>query len=128
MEDEEQSISCNIYSRSWSSLNGKINVNDIVLVSGDIRGDETAANPEIVVSSVQSLLSVISSKAKKMFIYLSADLTQEKLFELESLLNAAKGFCEVELILKEGENQTRIHTPKRIMIHKALVDFNFLGF
>jgi DNA-directed DNA polymerase III (polc) len=123
LEDEEQSIFCNIYSRTWANLNGKINVNDIVLISGDIRGDESAANPEIVVSSAHPLLNVFSSKAKKMFIYLSSDLAQEKLFELENLLNAAKGFCEVELILKEGENQTRIHTPKRIMIHKALVDF-----
>ncbi len=123
LEDEQQSIGCNIYSRTWASLNGKINVNDIVLVSGDIRGDETSANPEIVVSSAQSLLNVISSKAKKIFIYLSSDLTQEKLFELETLLSGAKGFCEVELILQEGQQQTRIYTPKRIIIHKALIDF-----
>ena len=123
IEDEEQSINCNIFSRAWATLNGKININDIVIVSGDIRGDELSAKPEIVVSSVQSLLSVISAKAKRMIITLSSQLPQEKLFELERLLNAAKGFCEVELILQEGENKTRIHTPKHIMIHKALVDF-----
>ena len=123
IEDEEQSINCNIFSRSWASLNGKINVNDIVIVSGDIKGDELSAKPEIVVSAVQPLLSVIAAKAKKLIITLPADLPQEKLFELKTLLGAAKGFCEVSFILQEGEKQTFISTPKRIMIHKALIDF-----
>ena len=123
IEDEEQSIGCNIFSRSWATLNGKVNVNDIVIVSGDIRGDEVSAKPEIVVSSVQSLLSLISSKAKKLIIRLPADLGQEKLLKLKTLLSAAKGFCEVVLIVEEGEKQTFISIPNRIMIHKALIDF-----
>ncbi len=123
IEDEEQSINCNIFSRSWTSLNGKINVNDIVIVSGDIKGDELSAKPEIVVSAVQPLLNVIAAKAKKLIITLPSDLPQEKLFELKALLGAAKGFCEVFLILQEGEKQTFISTSKRIMIHKALIDF-----
>lgn len=123
IEDEEQSINCNIFSRAWTSLNGKININDIVIVSGDIRGDELSAKPEIVVSSVQSLLSLIAAKAKKLIIRLQADLEQQKLLELKTLLGAAKGFCEVSLILQEGEKQTFISIPSRIMIHKALIDF-----
>ncbi|MBQ4493501.1 MAG: DNA polymerase III subunit alpha [Elusimicrobiaceae bacterium] len=123
IEDEEQSINCNIFSRAWASLNGKINVNDIVIVSGDIRGDELSAKAEIVVSSVQSLLNLIASKAKKIIIRLPADLGQEKLFELKALLGAAKGFCEVAFIFKEGEKETFITTPSRIMLHKALIDF-----
>ena len=123
IEDEQQSINCNIFSRAWASLNGKININDIVIVSGDIRGDELSAKPEIVVSSVQPLLSLIASKAKKIIIRLSADLGQEKLFELKTLLGAAKGFCEVSFVLQEGEKQTFVRIPSRIMIHKALIDF-----
>ena len=123
IEDEEQSLSCNIFSRAWAGLNGKVNVNDIVIVSGDIRGDELSAKPEIVVSDIQSLLSLIAAKAKRLIIHLPADLSQEKLFALKALLDAAKGFCEVGLILEEGENKTFISTPKRIMLHKALIDF-----
>ncbi|MBR4508263.1 MAG: DNA polymerase III subunit alpha [Elusimicrobiaceae bacterium] len=123
IEDEEQSINCNIFSRAWATLNGKININDIVIVSGDIRGDELSAKPEIVVSSVQSLLSIIASKAKKLIIRLPAGLGQEKLFELKTLLSAAKGFCEVSFVFQEGTKETFIRIPERIMIHKALIDF-----
>ena len=123
IEDEEQSISCNIYSRSWASLNGKINVNDIVIINGDIRGEEFTAKPEITVSSAQSLLSLIAAKAKKLIIRLPAELPQEKLFELKTLLDGAKGFCEVCFVLTEKEKQTFIQTSKRITIHKALIDF-----
>ena len=76
-----------------------------------------------MVSSVQSLLNLIASKAKKIIIRLPADLGQEKLFELKALLGAAKGFCEVAFIFKEGEKETFITTPSRIMLHKALIDF-----
>ena len=123
LEDEQQSIGCNIYSRVWAGLNGKVNINDIVIVSGDIRGEELSVKAEIMVSSVQPLLSVIAAKAKKLIIRLPADLTQKKLFELKALLEAVKGFCEVSFILKEGEKETFINIPKRITLHKALIDF-----
>lgn len=123
IEDEEQSINCNIFRKAWASLNGKINVNDIVIVGGDIRGDELSAKPEIIVSSVQNILSVISAKAKKLIIHLPDNFAQEKLFELKTLFEAAKGFCEVSLVLHEGQKETYISIPSRIMIHKALIDF-----
>lgn len=123
LEDEEQSIPCNIYSRSWASLNGKINVNDIVIISGEIRGEDPAAKPEIVVASAQPILNAISSRAKKLIIRLPENLAQEKLFELKALLGAAKGLCEVSLILQEGQKETFINLPDRITIHKALIDF-----
>lgn len=123
IEDEQQSINCNIFSRAWATLNGKININDIVVVSGDIRGDELSAKPEIVVSSVQNILNVISAKAKKLIVHLPENFPQEKLFDLKTLLEAAKGFCEVSLVLHEGQTETYISIPNRIMIHKALIDF-----
>ena len=123
IEDEEQSINCNIFKKAWASLNGKINANDIVIVSGDIKGDELSAKPEIIVSNVQGLLNLIASKANKLIIHLPSDFSQENLFELKTLLDAAPGFCEVALVLNRDSKQTIVRTSKRINLHKALIDF-----
>ncbi len=124
LEDESQSITANAFSRVWAEIANKIEINQAVIVSGEIRGDELSAKPEITINSVEPILNAVSRKAKRLVIDLPADATQEQLMRLNSLLGAARGVCEVYFRLQEKEGEkTCIRTPKQINIHTALIAF-----
>lgn len=48
LEDRSQSITANAFSRVWAEISNKIEINQAVIVSGEIRGDELSAKPEKV--------------------------------------------------------------------------------
>ena len=124
VEDQSQSITANAFSRAWAQLSGKVEINQVVIVSGDIRGDEMSAKAEIMVSNIEPILSVISRKAKQFIIRLPKDINDEQLTRLNTLLDAAKGMTEVYFTVpEEGGHTTTIRTPKKIIIHNALVNF-----
>jgi DNA polymerase III alpha subunit len=124
LEDESQSITANAFSRVWLEIGNKIEINQAVIVSGEIRGDELSAKPEITINSVEPILNAVSRKAKRLVIDLPANTTQEQLMRLNSLLGAARGVCEVYFRVEEKDGQkTCIRTPKQINIHTALIAF-----
>ena len=123
IEDESQSITANAFSRAWSAINGKVEINQAVIVTGDIRGDEFSAKPEIMVSSVEPILNAISRKAARFIVHLPCSYKKEDLFRLNALLQAAQGLTEVYLDIEENGKKTLIKTPHRIIIHNSLVNF-----
>lgn len=123
IEDELQSISANAFSRVWAAIANKVEPNQAVMVSGDIRGDELSAKPEIMISNIEPILNVISRKAKRLIIHLPEDITNEQLTRLNSLLDAARGMSEVYFTVRENGGKTCIKTSKRIVIHIALINF-----
>jgi DNA polymerase-3 subunit alpha len=123
IEDETQSITANVFSRAWAHLAGKIEVNQEVIVSGEIRGDELSAKAEITVSNIEPLLNAISRKAKRLIISLPDSVNDEPLHILNNLFDTAKGTTEVFLSLKENGKQITVKTPKKIIIHNALINF-----
>lgn len=123
IEDESQSITANAFSRVWAEISNKVEPNQAVIISGDIRGDELSAKPEITVNSVEPILAAIARKARKLIITLPQNVQQEQLLRLNVLLDAARGTCEVYFILEDKGAQTCIRTPKQINIHTALITF-----
>ena len=124
IEDETQSITANAFSRAWAQLAGKVDINQAVIVSGDVRGDEMSARAEIMVNSIEPILSAISRKAKRFIIRLPKDVKEEQLHRLNALLDAARGTTEVYFtVQEEGGKSTAIKTAKKIAIHNALVNF-----
>lgn len=123
IEDESQSITANAFSRAWAQISNKIEINQAVIVSGEIRGDELSAKPEIMVSNVEPILNVISRKAKKLIIHMPQDISEEAYLRLKSLLEAAKGLTEVYFTVEENGSRTIIKTPQKIIIHTSLINF-----
>lgn len=123
IEDESQSITANAFSRAWASINGRVEINQAVIVTGDIRGDELSAKPEIMVSNVEPILNVISRKAARLIVHLPADCKKEDLLKLKSLLEAAQGLTMVYLDFEENGKKSLIKASQRIVIHNSLVNF-----
>ena len=123
VEDEQQTITANAFSRAWAQIGGRVEINQAVIVTGDIRGDEMTAKSEIMVSNVEPILNVIARKAKRFIVHLPADVKQDTLLRLNALLDAARGTTEVYFTLPENDAQTIIKTGKKIIIHNALVNF-----
>jgi DNA polymerase-3 subunit alpha len=123
VEDETQSITANAFSRVWAQICGKVEINQAVIVTGDIRGDEMTARAEIIVSSVEPILNAISRKAKKLVVHLPEGIKEEQLLRLNSLLDTTKGTTEVYLMVRENGALHNVKTPKKIIIHNALINF-----
>lgn len=123
IEDESQSITANAFSRAWASINGRVEINQAVIVTGDIRGDELSAKPEIMVSNVEPILNVISRKAARFIVHLPSDCKKEDLLKLNSLLQAAQGLTMVYLEFEENGKKFLIKASPRIVIHNSLVNF-----
>ncbi len=123
LEDEYQSINANAFSRVWAQIGNKVEINQAVIVTGDIRGDELSANPEIMVSSIEPIVNKIARKARRFMIDVPQNATDEQLIKLNSLLNAGIGVTEVFLKVKEGETKNLIRMTKRITLHPALTKY-----
>ncbi len=123
LEDEKQSITANAFSRVWAQIGGKIEVNQPVIVTGEIRGDELSAKPEIIVSAVEPVISVIARKAKKFIIDLPSAVDDFQLKQLDAHLNAVVGLTEVYFRIGEGEDKNLIRRSKRAAISPALIKF-----
>lgn len=123
IEDESQSITANAFSRAWAAINGKVEINQAVIVTGDIRGDEFSAKPEIMVSSVEPILNAISRKAARFIIHLPSSCEKEAMLRLNALLQASQGLTEVFLDIEENGKKTLIKTPHRTVLHNSLINF-----
>jgi DNA polymerase-3 subunit alpha len=123
IEDEAESITANAFSKAWAAISGKTEINQVVIVKGDIRSDELSAKPEIVLSTVEPILNVIASCARQLIIHLPKEVNEEPLLKLNSLLDINKGITEVYFTVEEGNGQTCIKTAKKIVIHNALIHF-----
>lgn len=123
IEDETQSISANAFSRVWKEINGKVEINQAVIVTGDIRGDELSAKPEIMVSNIEPILNVISRQAERFIIHIPQDYKREDLEKIKTLLEAAQGMTMVYADFEENGKKFLIKLPNRIVIHNSLVNF-----
>ena len=124
VEDQTQTVTANAFSRAWAQLAGKVDVNQVVIVYGDVRGDEMSAKAEIMVSNIEPILNVIARKAKRFIVRLPENIKEEQLHSLNTLFDIAKGTTEVYLVTHEAAGKTTtIKTSKNITIHSALVHF-----
>ena len=123
VEDERQSITANVFSRVWAELSKTIEINQAVIVNGDLRGDELSTKPEITVNSVEPILNAIERKANKVTIHLPENISKDTLMRLHSIFDASKGICEVYLTINVNGKETVISIPKHIRINQALVNF-----
>ncbi|MDR1124113.1 MAG: DNA polymerase III subunit alpha [Elusimicrobiota bacterium] len=124
VEDQTQTITANAFSRAWAQLSGRVEVNQAVIVYGDVRGDELSAKAEIMVSNIEPILNVISRKARRFIVRLPENVKEEHLRRLNVLMDMAKGTTEVYLTSPEpGGKTAAVKTSKKIVIHTALVDF-----
>ncbi len=123
IEDELQSITANAFSKAWEKINGKVEINQAVVVTGDIRGDELSAKPEIMVSNIEPILNVIAKQAAKFTIHIPQDYKREDLNKIKALMQAADGLTMVYVDFEENGKKHLLKLPNRIVIHNSLVNF-----
>ena len=123
IEDESQSIMANAFSRIWENISGYVEINQPVIVSGEIRGDELSAKPEIIVSNVEPIITAISKRAARFIIHLPANYNKEDLFKLDDLLKKTEGFTMVYMDFEENAKKVLIKIPHKIAVNAPLVNF-----
>ncbi len=123
IEDESQSITANAFSRTWENISGHVEINQPVIVSGEIRGDELSAKPEIIVSNIESIITAIAKRALKIIIHLPQDYKKEDLFKLDDSLKKTEGLTMVYMDFEENGKKVLIKTPYKIVLNNALLNF-----
>ncbi len=123
LEDENQSITLNAFSGTWDRISGSLAVNTLVVASGDVRGDDMSARPELILNSVEPVLSAVSRRARKFIVTIPPNAKEEQLVYLNSLFNAARGVSEVFFKVKENDGNTLIRTNKRVLLNENLINF-----
>ncbi len=123
VEDEKYSLTANIFNKVWEQISDAISVHQVLVVKGEIKGTDGAANTEINVSGIEQVFPLISRKAKKMYIHLPKNIRRDQLIKIRSMLNQTKGLCEVYLDFCEDGKKHLIRTPYKITIDGLLVHY-----
>ena len=123
IEDESQSIAANAFSRTWSAVSGRVAINQPVIVTGEIRGDELSAKPEIIVSNIEPITAAIAKRAARLIIHLPYSYKKEDLFRLDAHLKNVEGLTKVYIDFEENSQKVLIKTPHRTAINTALINF-----
>lgn len=123
IEDESQSITANAFNRTWENIGGHVEINQPVIVTGEIRGDELSAKAEIIVSNIEPIINAIAKRALKIIIHLPSDYNKEDLFKLDDILKKSQGLTMVYMDFEENGKKVLIKTSHKIILNSALVNF-----
>ena len=123
IEDEKYSLTANVFSKVWNQISDSVGINQILVVHGEIKGDEMSARAEISVSGIEPVFHLISRKAKKLYIHLPKDIKNSQLVKVKELLTKTKGVCEVYLDFAEDSLHHLIQTPYKITLDGVLVHY-----
>ncbi|MCC6327079.1 MAG: DNA polymerase III subunit alpha [Acidobacteria bacterium] len=111
LEDRSAAVKCLVWAEAFSKCGELIADDALLIVEGRV---ETAEGAELTViaSNIRSLRGAESGNAKRVSLTLPADSVDERyLFELYSLLNQARGDCEVLIEIPINGLSVVIDTP-----------------
>ena len=95
-------------------------------VLDDVKIDEDSARVELNLQNVSSVTDLIASRAKEFTVRLPANCPKAKLEKLKSYLDMTRGTTVVFLEVPSKAEPTQLHrirTNKRILLHRALLEF-----
>ena len=126
IEDCTGSLPVNVFPRTYENIGALLAPNAILNFLGDIRADEDSARLELNLQEVSNITDLLSNIAKEFTISLPATYTKEQLQKLKSYLDMTRGTTTVFLELPSKEDPSKHHricTNKRILLHKALLEY-----
>jgi hypothetical protein len=107
-------------------MSGKLVPNAILHFSGMIKADDESARIELNLKDASEVTDLIGAIAKEFIIHVPAGYSKFALEKLKTYLDMTKGTTVVYLEIPSKEDPKKLHlikTGKRILLHKALIEY-----
>lgn len=126
IEDCTGSMTVNCFNKAYENIAHKLTPNAILNFSGKVNPDEDSARVELNLQDASDVTDLIAAIAKEFIIHVPAGYSKFALEKLKTYLDMVKGETVVYLEIPSKEDPSKIHrirTNKRIMLHKALLEY-----
>ena len=126
IEDCTGSMQVNCFSKAYETVAHKLTPNAILNFSGMVKLDSESARIELNLQDASDVTDLISAVAKEFTIHIPVGYSKFALEKLKTYLDMTKGTTTVYIETPSKEDPKKIHrirTNKRILLHKALLEY-----
>ncbi|MBO4674922.1 MAG: DNA polymerase III subunit alpha [Elusimicrobiaceae bacterium] len=126
IEDCTGSMQVNCFAKAYETMAHKLVPNAILNFSGMIKLDDESARIELNLQDASDVTDLIAATAKEFTIHVPAGYSKFALEKLKTYLDMTKGTTVVYLEIPSKEDPKKLHrirTNKRILLHKALLEY-----